>query len=289
MIRKGLMSFPHNERKEVDEMDLQLGDVQETALIPLAIRANETKRKNARIHDEKAVEIIETLGVNTRDMDKFFSHEGVVARTILFDRTLKRLLAKYSDAVCINIGCGLDDRFSRMDNGKIRWFNVDLPDSIEVRRKVFTKTEREYMLAGDILKTDWIKDIPKADVAIVIAEGLLMYFSKEQVKTILNNITGSFSRGFLLAELMHPKMMKEKRHDTVKHTNARFGWGTKTGNDLLVLDSKLELVKESSFWDEMKKYTLVGKLGSVIAKNLNNRLAVYRWGNRRIDNDSQIS
>lgn len=31
-------------------MDLQLGDVQETALIPLAIRANETKRKNAHIH-----------------------------------------------------------------------------------------------------------------------------------------------------------------------------------------------------------------------------------------------
>lgn len=30
-------------------MNLQLGDIQETALIPLAIRANETKRENARI------------------------------------------------------------------------------------------------------------------------------------------------------------------------------------------------------------------------------------------------
>ena len=49
------------------------------------------------------------------------------------------------------------------------------------------------MLAGDILKTDWIKDIPKADIVIVIAEGLLMYFSKEQVRTILHNITGSFN------------------------------------------------------------------------------------------------
>ncbi|MCM1464270.1 MAG: hypothetical protein NC094_02510 [Bacteroidales bacterium] len=66
------------------------------------------------------------------------------------------------------------------------------------------------MLTGDILKTDWVRDIPKADVVIVIAEGLLMYFSKEQVSTILHNITDSFDRGFLLAELMHPKMMKEK-------------------------------------------------------------------------------
>ena len=85
-------------------MDLQLGDVQETALIPLAIRANETKRENARIHDQKAVEIIDTLGIDTKDLDKFFSHEGVVARTILFDEVVKKLLKKYPDAVCVKRG-----------------------------------------------------------------------------------------------------------------------------------------------------------------------------------------
>ena len=260
-------------------MNLQIGDVQETALIPLVIRANETKRGNARIHDAKAVEIIDTLEIDTKDLDKFFSHEGVVARTIMFDSTLEKLLKKYPDAVCVNIGCGLDDRFSRVDNGRIKWFNVDLPDSIEVRKKFFPEAEREHMIAGDILKMDWMGNIPKENVTIVIAEGLLMYFSKEQVRTILNDITGSFGRGFLLAELMHPKMMKEKVHDTVKHTNAKFGWGTRTGKELSELNPKLELVKESSFWDEMKKYSLAGRLGSVLAKDLNNRLAVYKWGN----------
>ena len=77
-------------------MDLQLGDVQETALIPLAIRANETKRKNARIHDEKAVEIIDTLGIDTKNLDKYISHEGVVARTILFDEAVKKAAEKIS-------------------------------------------------------------------------------------------------------------------------------------------------------------------------------------------------
>lgn len=127
-------------------------------MIPLAVRANETKRKNARIHDEKAVEIIDMLGIDTKDLDKFFSHEGVVARTIMFDSAVKKLLEKCPDAVCVNIGCGLDDRFSRVDNGRIRWFSVDLPDSIEVRRKVFAKREHEYVLAGDILKNDWVKE-----------------------------------------------------------------------------------------------------------------------------------
>ena len=45
------------------EMALTFGDVQETALIPLAIKASETARENARIRDEKAKAIIEALGV----------------------------------------------------------------------------------------------------------------------------------------------------------------------------------------------------------------------------------
>ena len=72
-------------------------------------------------------------------------------------------------------------------------------------------------------------------------------------------------------------MMNEKRHDTVKNTNAKFGWGTVTGRALLPLDAKLTLRNERSFWEEIKKYSLIGKIGSVIAGKLNNRLAAYRW------------
>lgn len=257
--------------------NLHLGAVQETALIPLAVRANETERKTARVRDDKAVEIIRKLNVDTEKLDRFFSHEGVIARTILFDETVKKLLWKYPNAICINIGCGLDDRFTRIDNGKIQWFNVDLPDSIAVRKRFFHEAEREHMLAADILKEGWTEQIPKNKVVIVIAEGLFMYFSKEQVKAVLNSITDSFDRGFLLAELMHPKMMNEKRHDTVKNTNAKFGWGTVTGRELLPLDDKLTLISERSFWEEMKKYSLIGKIGSIVAGKLNNRLAVYKW------------
>lgn len=114
----------------------------------------------------------------------------------MFDETVKKLLRKYPDAVCVNIGCGLDDRFTCVDNGKVRWFHVDLADSIEMRKHFFHETEREHMLAADILRAGWTEQIPKNKVVIVIAEGLFMYFSKEQVQTVLNSITDSFSRGF---------------------------------------------------------------------------------------------
>lgn len=100
-------------------MDLTFGDIQETALITLAIRASETARPNPRIRDPKAIEIIDTLDVDVSKFDPFMSHEGVVVRTIMYRDELKRLLKQYPDAVCINLGCGFDDKFSQVDNGTL--------------------------------------------------------------------------------------------------------------------------------------------------------------------------
>ncbi len=259
-------------------MDLKFGDIQETALIPLAIKASETARPNARIRDLKAKEIIDTLGVDVSKFDPFLSHEGVVARTIMFREELKRLIGMYPEALCINLGCGFDDKFSQVDNGKITWFDVDLPDQIEIRRRVYEDRERCTMLEGSALEGEWTKKLPKKDMVIVVMEGVLEYFSKEQVKICLNMLCDSFPQGYLLAELHSPFLEKNsKHHDAVKNTNASFGWGTKSGKEYLDLEPRLDFVSERSYNEEMKKYTIRAKLFAIIAKNLNNRLAVYKW------------
>ena len=259
-------------------MDITFGDIQETALIPLAIKASETARPNARIRDEKARAIIDALGVDVSKYDPFLSHEGVVARTIMFRNTLKDLLAKYPDAVCINLGCGFDDKFSQVDNGRLRWFDVDLPDQIAVRRKVFEDRDRCTMLDGDALDGAWTKALPKADMYIIVVEGVLEYFSKEQVKTCLNMLCDCFPHGYLLAELHYPFLEKHgSHHDAVKHTNATFGWGTQSGRDYLELEPRMKLLSEHSYNEEMRKYTIRGKLFAIIGKKINNRLAVYQW------------
>ena len=259
-------------------MELKFGDIQETALIPLAIKASETARPDARIKDLKAKEIIEALGVDVSKYDPFMSHEGVVARTIMFRDTLKELIKEYPEAVCINLGCGFDDKFIQVDNGKIQWFDVDLPDQIAVRRKVYSDRERCTMLDGSALEDYWIGSLPKAGMYIVVMEGVLEYFSKEQVKTCLNMLCAGFEHGYLLAELHSPFLEKNGRHhDAVKHTNASFGWGTKSGADYIPLEPRLQLVSETSYNEEMKKYTIRGKLFALIGKNMNNRLAVFKW------------
>jgi len=259
-------------------MDIKFGDIQETALIPLAIKASETARSNARIRDYKAKEIIDTLGVDVSKYDPFLSHEGVVARTIMFREQLKELVKKYPNAVYINLGCGFDDKFSQVDNGTLQWLDVDLADQIAVRRKVYEDRDRCIMIEGDALNGEWTKKIPKSNMYIIVMEGVLEYFSKEQVKTCLNMLCDCFEHGYLLAELHSPFLEKNsKHHDAVKNTNATFGWGTKSGKEYLQLEPRMTFVSEHSYNEEMKKYTIRGKLFAIIGKNINNRLAVFKW------------
>jgi O-methyltransferase involved in polyketide biosynthesis len=80
----------------------------------------------------------------------------------MFRAELKRLIRKYPEALCINLGCGFDDKFSQVDNGKITWFDVDLPDQIAVRRKVYEDRERCTMLEEVRLRENGSRTFPKA-------------------------------------------------------------------------------------------------------------------------------
>lgn len=96
------------------------------------------------------------------------SHEGVVARTIMYKNELEKLIKRYPDALCINLGCGFDDKFVQVDNGKITWFDVDLPDILAVRRKIYQDRDRCVMKKGSALESDWTKDLPKRSTTIVV-------------------------------------------------------------------------------------------------------------------------
>jgi O-methyltransferase involved in polyketide biosynthesis len=67
--------------------------------------------------------------------DKEWMTQLVVAiRTEILDRETKAFIARHPDAIVINLGCGLDTRFFRIDDGKIHWYNLDLPEPIKVKK-----------------------------------------------------------------------------------------------------------------------------------------------------------
>lgn len=103
---------------------IKLGSVQETLLLPLWGRAVETKKQKPLLIDEKAVSIINSIHydftVISENINKI-SKASWIARSIYFDNKIKEFINLYPEATIVNIGCGLDTTFDRVDNGKIKW------------------------------------------------------------------------------------------------------------------------------------------------------------------------
>jgi len=164
-----------------------LSGVTETMLQTIYARAKETKTRGA-IKDSKAVEIIDSLDYDFSLADKDSAmHNGVIARTIVLDRLAGKFLRLHPGAVAVNIACGLDTRCYRM-KGYSHWYNLDLPETIEVRRSILPPTEKITQIAMSAMD-DWGGEVAENGVpALVIIEGLTMYLSEADVQRIFSVI-----------------------------------------------------------------------------------------------------
>ena len=114
----------------------KIGGVAETMLQTLYARAKESKKANHKIYDEKAIQIVEQMEYDFSLADKDIAMSGgVVARTIVLDRMVSEFVREHPQVTVINIACGMDTRFYRVDNGKLHWYNIDLPVTMDVRKK----------------------------------------------------------------------------------------------------------------------------------------------------------
>lgn len=164
-----------------------LTDVAETLFIPLSCRALETKSENPIIQDPKAIEIFERLGVEVPFQPKQLL-VMIAVRTKVFDGCVRDFLSRAPNGVVVNLGCGLDTRFTRVDNGTCQWYDLDLPEVIEIRKRFFEETYRHRSIASSVLDVGWMKALAGAHADrpfLFLAEGLFMYLNGEDVMSIV--------------------------------------------------------------------------------------------------------
>lgn len=118
----------------------ELGEIQETLLIPLYGRAVQTRRRNGLIHDPKAVEMVDSLDYDFSRFDGAKSLIGAALRTLQFDAWVADFLRRHPAGTVVEMGTGLNTRFERFDNGTVHWFDLDLPDVMALRRTFFQDT-----------------------------------------------------------------------------------------------------------------------------------------------------
>jgi len=260
---------------------VSLGEVQETLLIPLYLRAKDTKSENPHINDQEAVRLCDSIDYDFSKFDSAKgSYLGVVSRTIILDREVQKYIDENPDCVIVNIGCGLCTRNIRLDLKQVKWYNLDLPDVIELRKKFLTPKENCIDVAASLLDDDWPTKIDSGDKKVLLLlEGVFMYFSEDEVKQFIQIVKKHYKKCLMYAEVMHSAMASHtKQHDTVTKTSATFKWGISHSKDFEKLDKGIKYITEWNFVDEMANFGgFAMKMASKIyfIKNFCDKFGVY--------------
>ena len=268
---------------EMKMKKIQIQGVSETMLQTLHARVAYSKQKNAKFHDDKAVEIVSRMDYDFSFAgDDALMSNGVIARTILLDRMVGDFIRKNPNATVINIACGMDTRAYRLKIGStVRWYNIDLPETIEVRRRFLEENGHISMIAKSAMDERWADEIeePKGRVLVII-EGLVMYLSEQDVKQMLSIISRRFERAEVIMEVMNPWVVKNVKEKSIEKTKAKFTWGIKSGKELQRISPDYTWVRDVSLVEGMKiimpVYYLFGWIP--VVKNISNKLVVLSKG-----------
>ena len=121
-------------------------------------------------------------------------------RAAVFDRWLAAKMAEMPGAVVIHIGCGLDSRICRVGAGGHTWYDVDFPEVIGERGKYYDESEAYHMLGSDVREKAWLETIPDGSDAIVVMEGVSMYFTRKELLELLSRLAERFAKVTVLMD-----------------------------------------------------------------------------------------
>lgn len=215
---------------------LDLRGVARTLLVPLACRAIESTRSDAILHDPRAVELFNALG-GSRDFllgmsenDRLFT----VMRMRQFDTFARAFLARHPGGLVVDIGCGLDTRFYRLDDGQMNWLGLDLPEAINLRQDWLPDVDRCRSIAKSMFDLEWLEEVKQVNKPVIfLAEGVFPYFSTYEVKPLLTTLAECFPAGELVFDAMVPFVMwLHKSSSVLKRSGAQARWDARNPAEL---------------------------------------------------------
>lgn len=168
-----------------------LAGISETMLWGLHNRASEAKRADGALTDPDCVRILDAIDYDFRD--NFGDPQGSLAvRAAEIDRVIRRWLESHPDGLVVSLGEGLETQALRVDNGRMRWLSVDLPEAIRVREEFLQPTDRFCHFPGSALDPAWMDAVDTSSGVFIVAQGLLMYLAPEKVHQLLSDIADRF-------------------------------------------------------------------------------------------------
>ncbi|MGO4649627.1 class I SAM-dependent methyltransferase [Nocardia sp. 2YAB30] len=232
---------------KVDFSDVRWGSVEWTNLGTLYLRACESRSPQPILGDDEAAEAVGRINYDWARMRRYMrpgSNQWLVAlRAEQLDDWSADFLGRHSNAVVLHLGCGMDTRAFRLHPPQdVQWFDVDQPNVIELRRKLYDDRAGYRMIGSSVTDVGWLDEIPTGRPALIVAEGLLMYLHEPEVRTLLQRLTDHFACGELLCDTlspMGPRLSKMSTNGIVK-------WGIRDVRELERWNPRLRFLEQTS-------------------------------------------
>jgi O-methyltransferase involved in polyketide biosynthesis len=186
---------------------VELSGVPETALWTLYFRALGARHGYAGLHDPLASTLVDSLDYPFQDRfgnaDAKLAHyqaQRQARRVACVDQEVRRFLARHPEGTVVALGEGLETQFWRVDNGRVRWLSVDLPEAVELRERVLPGSPRQRTVAGSALEPAWMDAVEPDAGVLITAQGLLMYLPPPDVRTLIAGCAQRFPGGELVLD-----------------------------------------------------------------------------------------
>jgi O-methyltransferase involved in polyketide biosynthesis len=196
----------------VGPIRVELSGVPETLLGNLGRRA--AAARTGALNDPMAIEVVDRLDY---DFASFARGSRLhAARVGTFDEAVRRFLGTHPAGTVVALGEGLETQFWRVDNGQVQWLTVDLPETMELRRRLLPDGRRQSSHAGSALDLRWLDALDPAAPVLVTAQGLLPYFQRDQVHGLIAGIAERLPGSLLVFDVVPEAML-----DMVRRTSGR--------------------------------------------------------------------
>ncbi len=268
---------------EIKKFHIKENSVQETLVIPLYGRVIAHDNFPNLINDPTAKELIKKIDYDfenkQKKMNSLFGLYGaleVSQREYDLEWEIKDYLKDHPKASVVNLGCGLDNLFNRVNNGECKGYNIDFKDVIEARNELLPPLENEKNLIYDLNDTSWFKEIPIENGVVLVALGVFYYFREEQIKQLFSKMADYFKGGVLAFDSCNKKGLKMMLKTYIKDAKIKdIGtyFGVEDVNTLYTYSNNIKEVSHKSYMNGYRKldgikwiYKLLNSLSDKLVK-----------------------
>ena len=233
-----------------------LPPVCQTLLIPLVARARGGEAFPAlACHDAAAEQLLDQLDLDLQPYLKDrITTQNILWRTRVIQSAGRAFFQAHPDSQGVNLGCGLSHYFQWLDNGSNTWLDADMPQSMELRRRLLPPdTERQRSAIIDLRRPQWWQDLNLPAQALgqplfMLCEGVLMYLQPQQVRHVLHSFAAQAPAGsrLVIDILAGCAVGMAQWHASVGPTKAQFHWGIRSLQELTDCHPRLRLLATHS-------------------------------------------